>query len=86
MEYIHLATSVATSSVAGVTYLQRVNVNTATASSVVTIYSGTTSLGDLVATVNCATLGSYDYGRIRLPAGLFAKMTGANSDVTISYE
>lgn len=87
-EYIRLSTSLQASGTQapGAAHLQKVNVCTGTASSVVTIYDGQASTATVVATIDASAKGSYDFGGIRLPNGLFVRMSGANSDVTISYD
>lgn len=66
--------------------LHCVNINTAAASSVLKVYSGQSTTGSLVATIDCSsTTGrSFTYD-IRCPNGIYVVMTGGNADVTVTY-
>lgn len=63
--------------------LRAVNVNTGTATSVLTLRDGS-STGAVIAIIDCATKSSQFYGDIRFQNGIYAAMTTANSDVTIT--
>ena len=63
--------------------LHRVNVNSATASAVVEIYDGQSTTGTKVARIDASAKGTYEYA-IRCENGVYAVMTGAVSDVTIT--
>ncbi len=59
-------------------------VGTGTSTSVVTVYNGTSTSGEVKAVINAAAAGSYDFGGARFPAGLFVKMTTAAAKVSVS--
>lgn len=63
--------------------LRAVNVNTGTATSVLTIRDGS-STGTVIAIIDCATKSTHWFGDIRVQNGVYAAMTTANSDVTIT--
>ncbi len=90
MNYAHLTTSVATFlSGTGTAKLHRININTSAAGSVVTVYEGQTSLGNVVTVLSCSGSTaqlSRDYGGIHLAGGMFVAQTGGNADITISYD
>lgn len=58
-------------------------VGTATATSVITVYNGTSTSGEVKALINGATVGNYDFAGARFPAGLFIKMTTAGAKVSV---
>ena len=68
----------------GMPALWTVNVNTAAASAVLTIYDGTSTTGSKVATVDASQIASKGYG-ISCPNGIYINMSGGNADVTIGY-
>lgn len=65
--------------------LLRIIVGTAAASSVVTVYNGTSTSGEVKATIDAATINFFDFGEegIHCPAGLFVKLTAGNAKVTV---
>ena len=58
-------------------------VGTATATSVVTVYNGSSTSGEVKAVIDAASLGSYDFSGARFPNGLFVKMTTAAAKVSV---
>jgi hypothetical protein len=87
MNYWHTAAT-ATKNIAAAgssVTLVAVNVNTGATSAVLTVYDGIDSSGAVVATVDASAKGSYWFGGVRLPGGLYVALTGGNADVTVSY-
>lgn len=66
--------------------LKAVIVGTTAVSAVVTVHNGTDTNGDVVATIDAATLGEYHFDGVRLDNGLHVTLTGAAAKVTIVYE
>lgn len=67
--------------------LGSVVINTAAASSTLTLYNNTAGSGDIVAIIDCATAGPrYLQYNISCPNGLTAVMAAGNADVTITSE
>lgn len=67
------------------TLLFDINVGTGAASAVITIYNGTSTSGAVIGIIDASARGTYNYGGIRCPAGLFVKLTGGNADATLTY-
>ncbi len=86
-QYGHLASANDTFSIGNATsgaFLFGITVNTKLASAVVTVYNGTSTSDPVVAVIDAATTPlSLDFHCLRLPKGLFVKLTGANADVTV---
>jgi len=85
VSYAHLAAagSVTIGAVGSGTKIVSINVNTGTASSVVTVTDVKT--GANVAVIDASAKGSYWYGGLRGENGFTVTMATANSDITISY-
>jgi hypothetical protein len=62
--------------------LLRVTVNDPAAQTL-TLYEGTTAAGEVIAVVDCANAGTYEYGVT--VTGLTASLDG-NADVTVIYQ
>lgn len=60
-----------------------VNVNTAKASAVVDVYDGQSTTGTKVASIDASSKGSNIY-LIRCENGVYAQLTGATADVTVT--
>lgn len=85
--YYHTATT-ATKVLAGAgtsVTLIAVNVGTGAVSGVLTIYDGQDATGTVVATIDASAKGSYWFGGVRLPAGLYVALSGGNADVTVTF-
>ena len=83
---IHLSASGASSSVGTTSshaILGYVNINTAKASAVLDIYDGTSTTGTKVASIDASALGYHRY-MIRCENGVYAQLTGATADVTVT--
>lgn len=72
--------------------LAQVNINTAAASAVLTVYKGPFSpstpstTGTKVATIDCSNNSSRSLTyMIRCPGGIYAQLTGGNADVSLIY-
>ena len=66
--------------------LAYVNVNTAAASAVLTIYDGQSTTGTKVAAIDCSSSTGRQFTyMIRCPNGIYAVLTGGNADVTVTY-
>jgi hypothetical protein len=65
--------------------LHTVNVNTAAASSTVTLYDNTSAAGPGIAVIDSSAKGSYLYD-ITLAKGLFVVIAGGTPDVTITFQ
>lgn len=64
-------------------YLYSINVDTAAASAVVTVYRGTSTSGTVVATLDASSKStSHFYGSF-FGSGLFVKLTGGNAKVSV---
>lgn len=63
--------------------LYSIVVGTGTATSVVTVYSGTTTGGEVKAVIDAAAKGQHDFYGVRFPDGIFIKMTTAGAKVSI---
>jgi hypothetical protein len=81
-----LATNGDTATFGAGALLYTVNVTKATTSAVVTVYNGTSTSGQVMATIDASVKGSYSFWDMRFPLGIFAKLTGANANVTIVAE
>lgn len=64
--------------------LWTVNVNTAAAGAVLTIYDGTSTSGAKVATIDASKNGSYCYGVV-CKNGIFLDLAVGTADCTIGY-
>lgn len=83
--YLHLTTSGTNGTIGGVgsgAVLGFVNVQTATASAVLTLKEKDTN-GATIAIIDCSAKGSYQY-ECRVNNGIFCALSGANADVTIT--
>ncbi len=65
------------------TQLWAIIVGTATATSVITVYDGTSTAGEVKALINGAAVQSCDFGGARFPRGLYIKMTTAGAKVSV---
>jgi hypothetical protein len=63
--------------------LHKINVSTAAATSIVTVYHGTSTSGTVVDTIDAASKGTTHYEGARFPNGLFVKMTVAAAKVSV---
>lgn len=89
MDYFHVAPSAAGSWLigSGQAFLNNVNVNISGAASRITIFNGTSSLGDTIAIINGTVNGlCMQYGRLRAENGLFMSLSGGTPDITVSFE
>lgn len=77
-------TSGTTTLASGSAHLWTVNVNTAAASSTVTIYNNAAASGEVVAVIDSASKGSHGYG-IYCEGGLTVVIAGGTPDVTVGY-
>lgn len=65
--------------------LWSINVSTAAASAVVTVYQGTSTSGTVVDTIDAASKGTTHYYGAQFPNGLFVKLTAGNAKVSVVY-
>lgn len=63
--------------------LHKINVSTATATAVVTVYQGTSTSGTVVDTIDAGSKSTHHYEGARFPDGLFVKMTTAAAKVSV---
>lgn len=68
--------------------LHRINVNTAAASAVVTVYDGQSASAPAVkkATIDASAKGFYDFAGAWFKNGIFCVLSGGNADVTVIAE
>lgn len=85
--YMATANDTVTTNGQGAT-LEAINVGTAAASSVVTVYNGTTTSDPVVAVIDSSAINCFQFGDdgIFLPKGLFVKLTAGNAKVTVTYD
>jgi hypothetical protein len=67
-------------------HLLRINVSTAAASAVVTVYHGTSTSGTVMDTIDASSKGTSHYDHARFPNGLFVKLTGGNAKCSVIAE
>jgi hypothetical protein len=65
------------------TRLAHINVGTAAASAVLTVYDGQSASGSVVASIDCSAVGRYEFDAV-LKNGLFCVLSGGNARVTVS--
>lgn len=83
--YKNLTAAGTTTSIApGPAVLVGVTVNTAAASSTVTIYDNTAASGNKIATIDSSQLGNFSYF-VRAKKGITVVIAGGNPDITLSY-
>lgn len=73
-------------STGGSVKLWAINVSTAAASAVVTVYKGDSTSGTVVDTIDAASKGSNRYYGAEFRDGLYIKLTGGNALVSVVYE
>jgi hypothetical protein len=85
VNYVHIST-VSNVTVGGeAARLVCVNINTGTATAVLTIRDGS-STGPVIAILDASAKGTYRYGEIRSQfGGFYLSQTVAASDITVSY-
>ncbi len=64
-------------------HLEKINVSTAAASAVVTVYSGTSTGDPVIDTIDASSKGTTHYGHARCPNGVFVKLTGGAAKVSV---
>lgn len=79
----YLATANDTVALGRNTHLGYINVSTAAASAVVTIYEGASTSDPVRGIIDASSLGRYEYD-CAFGAGLFIKLTGGNAKVTVT--
>jgi hypothetical protein len=62
-----------------------VNVNSAAAGAVLTLYDGVDNTGSVVAVIDCSALSSKVY-LCHFKTAIYYVLAGGNADITISYE
>jgi hypothetical protein len=62
-----------------------INVSTAAASAVVTVYEGDSTSGTVKDTIDAASKGTTHYYGALFRNGLFVKLTGGNAKVSVVY-
>lgn len=82
----YLATANDTASLGANARLFAINVSTAAATAVVTVYNGVDTNGTVVDTIDAASKSTSHYYGARFPAGLFVKLTTANAKVSVIAE
>lgn len=82
----YLATANDTYSLGANARLISINVGTAAASAVVTVYNGTSTSDPVVDTIDASAVKDLDFHSVRLSGGLFVKLTGGNAKVTVIAE
>jgi len=67
-------------------HLDKINVSTAAASAVVTVYNGSSTSDPVVDTIDASSKSTSHYAGCRFPNGLFVKLTGGNAKVSVIAE
>jgi len=83
--YQHLAAVATTVVLTGEGVLGTVNVTTAVATSVISVYDGLTTGSTLIAVIDGGTVGSYTFD-VLCSTGITVAMTTAAADVTVGYK
>lgn len=63
--------------------LWSINVSTAAASAVITVYNGTSTAGTVIDTIDASSKGTSHYYGARFGLGLFVKLTGGNAKASV---
>jgi hypothetical protein len=89
INYFHGSASNADSGVIGGVgsdpQLLGINVNKGAASAVITVYSGPSTAGSIVAVIDASSKSYNDYNGARIPKGMEIVQSGGASDFTVSY-
>lgn len=78
-----LATANDTATYGAQAQLFAINVSTAAASAVVTVYNGVDTSGAVFDTIDASSKGTSHYYGARFPKGLFVKLTAGNAKVSV---
>lgn len=73
-------------STGAVVKLHKINVSTAAASAVVTVYAGDSTSGTVFDTIDAASKSTSHYAGAEFRDGLFVKLTAGNAKVSVVYE
>jgi len=79
----YLATANDTASWPAPANIVAVDVGTAAATAIVTVYNGTATTDPVVAVIDASVNGTHHFDGARCPKGLFVKLTTANAKVSV---